>query len=470
MLARLASRLRLHQAWGKQQQLQLGVRCLSLLSPGESEELLVAGDTNNALRNSFPSRRSNIPSFIVMDVMRDAIRMDEHVAKHGGDAVIHMEVGQPSTGAPQKVIEAARQALGKHRLGYTDALGLPELRENIARSYNTYYGVHIDPADIIVTTGSSGAFVVAFIAMFDAGARVALAAPSYPCYRNILQALGCEVVPLPVDVSTRYQPTVDMLKRAELERGRIDGLIIASPSNPTGTILEAHELQLLCDHCSAHGIQLISDEIYHGIHFNQPATTALRFSKDAVVMNSFSKFYSMTGWRVGWMVVPRKELHKPLTALLQNFTVCAPTLCQHAAVAAFDCQEELLPHVQRYKRNAEILMNELPKAGFKGLCAPDGAFYLYADISDTTSDSLQFCKQLLQQTGVATTPGIDFDIDRGHKFMRFSYCGLEADMVEATRRLINWKARIALCLLAWFGAPACFGKLWYRKFITSGIE
>eukprot|EP00899_Mesostigma_viride_P009307 jgi/Mesvir1/18378/Mv14261-RA.2 len=304
----------------------------------------------------------------------------------------------------------------------------------------------VHPDRIMVTTGSSGAFLVAFTSLFDAGARVALAAPGYPCYRNILQALGCEPVLLDAGRATRFQPTVRMLEEAERSTGRpLDGLIVASPCNPTGTILAHEELKALCEYCDQRGIRLISDEIYHGIHFGAPAMTALRFSQRPMIINSFSKYYSMTGWRVGWIVAPEadsdwsQKLSTRLESLLQNFSICAPAVSQHAALEAFACGDELEGHRRRYARNAEILMDVLPRAGFSGLCPPDGAFYLYADIGDLTDDSLSFCRRMLVETGVAATPGVDFDPIKGRRFMRFSYAGSTEDIADAAERLVRWR-------------------------------
>lgn len=369
--------------------------------------------------------------FIVMEVLRAA---NERQAA-GGD-VLHLEVGQPSTPAPQGVLAAARLALDTDRIGYTDALGLPALRGAIARWYRQKHGVTVDPARIAVTTGSSGGFLLGFLAAFAAGDRVALAAPGYPAYRNILRALDIEPVELPAGPETRFQPTVDLLEA--LDRP-VRGLIVASPSNPAGTMLAPAELRRLADWCAARGVRLVSDEIYHGIEYGGvPAATALGMTERAIVINSFSKYFSMTGWRLGWMVVP-PELVRSVECLAQNLYISPPTLSQAAAVAAFDCVDELEGHVARYRRNRDLLLNELPKAGLSKLAPADGAFYLYADVSDLTDDSEAFCRRILQETGVAITPGVDFDTARGHRFVRLSFAGAEADMAEAARRLIAWR-------------------------------
>ncbi|MBC8337368.1 MAG: pyridoxal phosphate-dependent aminotransferase [Alphaproteobacteria bacterium] len=378
------------------------------------------------------SRRGIIPPFIVMDVMRDA---NEREAQ--GEGVLHLEVGQPGTPAPGPVLEAAKAALSDDRLGYTDALGLAALKKRIARHYRDFYGVEIDSARIVATTGSSGGFVLAFLAAFDAGDRVALASPGYPAYRNILKALGVEVVDLLSGPETNFQPTPDLIERAASTGGRIDGLIVASPSNPTGTMIHADGLKALADYCRDTGIRLISDEIYHGITYGEAAETVLRFSDDTVVINSFSKYFSMTGWRLGWMVVP-PDLHRSIECLSQNLFISPPTLSQYAGIAAFDCMDALDANVARYASNRALLLERLPQAGFESLAPAEGAFYVYADIANLTNDSQDFCRRMLAETGVATTPGIDFDPERGNRFMRFSFAGEKAVIAEATERLKQW--------------------------------
>lgn len=377
------------------------------------------------------SRRGSIPPFIVMDVMRAAF--EREAAK--GD-VLHLEVGQPSTPAPRAVIAAAKAALDAERLGYTDAFGIPGLRARIAQHYRDWYGVEVPLPRIVVTTGSSGAFVTAFLAAFDVGDRVALAEPCYPCYKNILAALGIEPVRVPATEASRFQPTVELLETVE---GPLDGLIVASPSNPTGTMLTRGELEAVADYCDARGIRLISDEIYHGITYGEAAATALAFTEHAVIVNSFSKYFSMTGWRLGWMVVP-EDLVRPVECLAQNFYISPPSLSQHAAVAAFDCHDELRANVARYSANRALLLKRLPEAGFNHLAPAQGAFYIYADVSHLTNDSEAFCRRMLNETGVAATPGIDFDPARGHAYMRFSFAGSTEDMAEAADRLKAWLA------------------------------
>ena len=377
------------------------------------------------------SKRGSIPPFIVMDVMRAANARE--IAR--GD-VIHLEVGQPSTPAPTGVLAAAERALRADKLGYTDAFGISSLRQSIARHYRDWYGADVSAERIAVTTGSSGAFLLAFTAAFDAGDRVAIVEPGYPCYKNILRALDIETVALPGSAATRFQPTVDLLEK---HGGRLDGLIVASPSNPTGTMLAPGELAELARYCRARGIRLISDEIYHGIVYGGVAqATAAALDAGAIVINSFSKYFSMTGWRLGWMIVP-EDLLRPVECLAQNFFISPPALSQHAALGAFECHDELEGNVARYARNRAHLLAHLPKAGFDRLAPSDGAFYIYAEIGHLTNDSQDFCRRMLDETGIATTPGVDFDRGRGSTTLRISFAGSEADMETATRRLEAWK-------------------------------
>ena len=379
------------------------------------------------------SRRGQVPPFIAMDMLRAA---NERAAA-GGD-VLHLEVGQPGSRAPDPVCAAARRALEEGAyLGYTDARGIPELRRAIAEHYRADYGVEVDPERTLVTPGSSGGFQLAFLAAFEPGDRVALAAPGYPAYRNILAALGLETVTVLADEEHRFQPTPDLLDAVE---GPLHGLIIASPSNPTGTMLGRAELGALVDYCRDRGVRLISDEIYHGIAFGERAVSTLEFGDEAIVVNSFSKYFAMTGWRLGWSIVP-EDLLRPMECLAQNLFISPPTLSQYAGVAAFGCKAELDQVVEGYARNRAILLRELPKAGFDRLAPADGAFYLYADVGHLTNDSEDFCRRMLAETGVATTPGIDFDPERGRRFLRFSFAGAEADMAEAARRLAAWTGR-----------------------------
>ncbi|HEX7968432.1 MAG TPA: aminotransferase class I/II-fold pyridoxal phosphate-dependent enzyme [Stellaceae bacterium] len=376
------------------------------------------------------ARRGQVPPFIAMDVLRAA---NERAA--AGDDVLHLEVGQPSTPAPAAVLAAARAALERETLGYTDALGLPALREAIAAHYRRSNGVALDPARVIVTTGSSGAFLLAFLAAFEPGDHVAMAAPSYPAYRNILTALDLVPVELPAGPEHRYQATLDLLRG---RHGRLDGLIVASPANPTGTMLAPHELAGIARYCRDMGIRFVSDEIYHGITYGMTAATALATSAEAIVVNSFSKYFSMTGWRLGWMVAP-PDMLRAIECLAQNLFISPPALSQHAAIAAFDCRGELDANVARYAANRALLLEELPKAGFIRFAPADGAFYLYADVAHLTNDSPEFCRRMLREIGVACTPGIDFDPARGNATLRLSFAGATAAMAEAARRLKAWR-------------------------------
>ncbi len=382
------------------------------------------------------SRRSRIQPFIVMDVLRAANARDA-MARRPEERCIHLEVGQPATSAPRAVIEAARRALTDDRLGYTESLGIPELRARIARHYGEAYGVEVPAGRVMVTAGSSGAFLLAFLAAFDAGERVALADPGYPAYRNMLRALDLEPVGVAAAPEAKFQPTLAALEALAGPRP-LDGLIIASPANPTGSMLSPAELAALAAWCRSRGVRLVSDEIYHGIVYGEPAATALQFGDDAIVVNSFSKYYSMTGWRLGWMVLP-PDLVRAVEVLAQNLFISPPTLPQLAALAAFDTAEELDANVARYRRNRDILLARLPQAGFERFAAPDGAFYLYADVAHLTNDSEVFCERMLAEAGVAATPGTDFDPSRGRAYVRFSFAGSEAEMEEAARRLIAWR-------------------------------
>jgi aspartate/methionine/tyrosine aminotransferase len=376
-------------------------------------------------------RSQCLPPFHVMEVMRAADAREVM-----GDAVYHMEVGQPDTSAPEGVLAAAEVALRSHRLGYTDSLGLPELRQAIAGHYKESYGQDVDPGRVIVTTGSSGAFVQSFLAAFDIGDRVALASPGYPCYRTILSALGIEAVLLETDINQAFQPTTALLDQARVE-GPLDGLIIASPANPTGSMLSDAALAELAVYCKTHSIRMISDEIYHGVTYTQKASTALAYNDEAIVINSFSKYFSMTGWRLGWMIAP-VGLMQACERLGQNLFISPPTLSQVAAVAAFDCKDELALNVARYARNRTVLLDQLPAIGFDRIAPADGAFYLYADVTALTNDSQEFCQRMLAETGVAATPGIDFDSARGHRYLRFSFAGATKTMVNAADALKRW--------------------------------
>jgi aspartate/methionine/tyrosine aminotransferase len=374
------------------------------------------------------ANRAEVAPFYVMEVMKAAAER-ERVAGE----VLHLEVGQPSTPAPKPVLEAARLALDANRLGYTDATGVPELRERIAVHYGERYGVDVDPGRIAVTMGASGGFVLAFLAAFDAGDRVAVTQPGYPCYRNTLEAFGVEAVAVPVGPESRFVPTRALLDAA----APLDGLMIASPANPTGTAFSREELDDISSYCRSNDIRLIADEIYHGIEYGEPVPTALSADPDAVVLQSFSKYFSMTGWRLGWMVLPN-DLVRPVERLAQNLFISPPTLSQLAAVAAFDATDELDGNVARYAANRQVLLDGLGEVGLDHYASPDGAFYFYIDVSNLTDDSQDLCRIWLDELGVACTPGIDFDPALGHRYVRLSYSESTADVTEATRRIATW--------------------------------
>jgi len=380
-------------------------------------------------------RGAAAPPFIVMDVITAANARQASLPA-GAPHVIRMEVGQPGTGAPKGAAEAAARALTEGRpMGYTEAFGIPSLRQRIADHGMSWYGVDVPMGRIAVTMGASGAFPLAFIAAFDRGDRVAMATPFYPPYVNILTALGIEPVMLEAGPETRFQPTVAMLEKLD---PRPQGLIVASPCNPAGTMLHPDELAAIARWCHENDVRLISDEIYHGLNYDSPIATAAAFSPSAVVVNSFSKYFSMTGWRIGWLVLP-EDLVRPVECLAQNFFISAPHISQVAAEAAFDCDEELRENIARYRRSRDHLLATLPAAGFPHLSPAEGAFYLYADVSERTNDSAAFCARMLAEAGIAATPGLDFDRTRGNRFVRFSYCGPEADMREAAARLARWR-------------------------------
>jgi aspartate/methionine/tyrosine aminotransferase len=378
-----------------------------------------------------PSARSGVPPFMVMDVMAAAARIEEQGAR-----VIHMEVGQPAASAPSSALKAAEAALKTGRIGYTEALGIPSLRARISRHYKESYGAAIDPARIVVTTGSSGGFILAFLALFEPGDRVAVAEPGYPPYRHILTALGCEPVSIPISEETRWALTVDGVMAAH-RRKPLAGVLVGSPANPTGTMLDADHLKTLERACDDAGIKFISDEIYHGLDYAFPAETAAKISPDALVVNSFSKYFCMTGWRVGWMVVP-ESLIRTVDRLQGNLAISVPTLAQIAAEAAFDGRGEMEAVKHGYEENRRILIEGLPKAGLGKFLPADGAFYLYADVSDFTDDSHAFAKKMLEETHVAATSGVDFDPVRGRHFIRFCYAGSQAEMHEAVERIGKW--------------------------------
>ncbi len=378
---------------------------------------------------------ASAPPFLVMDVI-SAANARQAALPPGAPPVIRMEVGQPGTGAPAGAVAAAQAALRSgHPLGYTEAFGLRSLRHRIAAHALDWYGLTLPIERIAVTVGASGAFPLAFLAAFDPGDRIAMAAPFYPPYVNILTALGMTPVIMEATLETRFQPTVAMLEKLD---PRPDGLIVASPCNPAGTMLHRDELAAIAVWCDRNGVRLISDEIYHGLNYDSPIASAAEFSDSAIVVNSFSKYFSMTGWRIGWLVLP-SDLARPVECLAQNMFISAPYIAQVAAEAAFDCQDELQANIAAYRRSRDHLLTALPAAGFDRLSPAEGAFYLFADIGERSNDSVAFCARMLQEAGVAVSPGVDFDRTRGGRFIRFSYCGPEADMRAAADRLRHWR-------------------------------
>ncbi|WP_126976713.1 pyridoxal phosphate-dependent aminotransferase [Frigidibacter oleivorans] len=377
------------------------------------------------------SRRGEVDPFIVMDVM-EAARRAEAAGRH----IIHMEVGQPSTPAPAAARAALARAMEADALGYTVALGLPALRAGIAALYRRWYGVDLNPDRVVVTAGSSGAFLLAFTALFDAGERVALGEPGYPSYRQILRALSLTPVGLPTRIEDRFQPRPEDVAAAE----DIAGLIVASPANPSGTMLARGALAALMQAAADRGIGFVSDEIYHGLHYEGRATSALEIGDEAYVINSFSKYFSMTGWRIGWMVVPEDHI-RTVERLAQNMFICPPHASQIAALGALEAAEELEANRAVYAENRRLMLERLPKAGFTRIAPPDGAFYIYADVSELTTDSRAFAAEILDGAGVAVTPGLDFDPQRGAQTLRFSYARSTADIAEGLDRLARLMAQ-----------------------------
>jgi len=375
------------------------------------------------------STRSQVDPFIVMDVMQAAAN-----AEAAGRHIIHMEVGQPSTGAPQGAVAALTKAMAQGPLGYTVALGLPALRARIAQMYGEWYDVDLDPARVVITPGSSGGFILAFTALFDTADRVGIGAPGYPSYRQILRALALSPVDLPAAPENRYQPVA-----ADFAALDLAGLLVASPANPTGTMLDRDAMGALIGACHDSDMSFISDEIYHGIEYDKKAVSALELTDEAYVINSFSKYFSMTGWRVGWMVVPPDHV-RVVERIAQNMFICAPHASQIAALAAMDCGEELQANMDVYRANRALMLDGLRSVGFDRIAPPDGAFYVYADVSQITNDSRALARDILDRADVAVTPGLDFDPVRGHTTLRFSYARATADIAEGIARLQRYMA------------------------------
>jgi len=376
------------------------------------------------------SNRCDIAPFYVMEVMRSAAERES-----AGKEVLHLEVGQPSTPAPSGARQSAIRAIEEEILGYTSALGIEPLRERLSLHYLEWYNATIPAARIAVTMGASGAFTLAFLACFESGDRVAVPTPGYPCYRNVLRALDVEVVDLPVGPETRFQPSPEGLESI----GPIDGLVVASPSNPTGTMLLEEELLEIINWCKTKDVRLISDEIYHGVTYGTAAPTAASFWEEAIVVNSFSKYFSMTGWRVGWLILP-DNLVSPIERLAQNAFIAAASVSQHAALGAFDSHSELEVNLDRYRANRQILLEGLPTVGIDKLAPADGAFYIWAQVDHLCDDSQALAQEWLSELGIAVTPGIDFDPREGHRFIRFSFAGSTREALQTIEKLNNWSA------------------------------
>lgn len=378
------------------------------------------------------SSRSDIPMFRALDILRE---VNERAAN--GYDIKRMGAGQPNVGAPPEALEYAISMIRKDpRQGYTEAVGMPALQDRIASYYKSYYNTNVRSKNIVLTMGSSGGFILAFLAAFDAGDRVALTAPTYPAYRNMLKSMNIECVEIESSWETNYQPTVELLEKCKVD---FDGLIINSPSNPTGTMIDPKTLKEICDWCHKKGIRVISDEAYHGITYENKAHTALQYSNETIVLNTFSKYFAMTGWRLGWMVVP-EDLQDRIKKLAENLFVSPPTISQHLAFKIFDHLDILDKYVETYRENRNIILNELPKAGFDKLSSTDGAFYVYADIHNLTNNSEEFCRRMLDEAKVSTTPGSDFDLTRGHTTIRICYADKTEDIKDACHRLIKWRS------------------------------
>jgi aspartate/methionine/tyrosine aminotransferase len=381
-----------------------------------------------------PALRAAVAPFIAMEVLSEA-----HAIEAKGGSVVHMELGEPGAPAPRAVREAAKRALERGTIGYTPALGLPALRERIARHYADTYGVRLDPARVAVTTGSSAGFILAFLACFDAGDRVAIASPGYPAYRNILEALGIEPVIIETGPADRWAITPAAIAAAHAQ-APLSGVLVMSPANPTGVMMGEAAIAALARECERLGLWFVSDEIYHGLTYEGPAATALAHAKDAVIVNSFSKYFCMTGWRIGWLVLPER-LTRPVERLAQNLFISPPYLSQVAAEAGFDCVPELEAVKQGYAENRALLLEAPPRMGLSDLLPVDGAFYVYGDVARLTNDSVEFCRRVLTEAGVAITPGVDFDRERGQRYVRLSFAGSPQSVREGVERLGNWLRR-----------------------------
>tara|TARA_Y100000589_G_scaffold318606_1_gene346278 strand:+ start:578 stop:1729 length:1152 start_codon:yes stop_codon:yes gene_type:complete len=379
------------------------------------------------------SVRGSVDPFIVMDVMEAASKKEK-----AGYEVVHLEVGQPGTSAPEMAKERVKNSLSDSTMGYTVALGIPELREKIADLYKRWYKIKVDPERVIVTPGSSGAFILTFTGLFDVGDKVGIGSPGYPSYRQILKALSLNTTTIKTFSDNKFQPVA-----ADIIDNCLDGLLVASPANPTGSMLNKGDLEKLTDACKMKQTVFISDEIYHGIEYESRAVSALEVSNDCIVINSFSKYFSMTGWRLGWVVVPKNHIRQ-FERLAQNMFICAPHISQVAALGALDAYDELDSNLKMYEKNRTMLIEKLPRMGLKNFAPPDGAFYFYLDVSEYTDDSVTFAKSILDEVQVAVTPGIDFDPERGLKTIRLSYACSSSDLKEGLKRLEKFMSNYSL--------------------------
>lgn len=379
------------------------------------------------------SRRSEVSPFLAMDALREAKELER-----AGRRIIHMELGEPGAPTPQAIRQAGVSALSRGQLGYGEALGHLVLREQIAAFYEKKYRVKIAPDRIVITTGSSGAFLLTLIAGFDPGARIAVTQPGYPAYTNILTALGLKSAHLSLSFENNFTPTAPLLAALHKEE-KLQGALLMNPANPTGTMISNEALADICRFCELENITFISDEIYHGLEYEKQAQSALCFSENAIIVNSFSKYYAMTGWRLGWIVAPTTWV-RALERLQQSLAICPPTLSQTAALAAFSAHEEVENNRLIYARNRQLLLDRLPTIGLSRFAPPDGAFYFYVDVSRFTTDSLSFSRRLLIEAGVAVTPGVDFDPQNGGHWIRLSYAGPETEVAEGVARLADWLA------------------------------
>ncbi|MCK5793001.1 MAG: aminotransferase class I/II-fold pyridoxal phosphate-dependent enzyme [Ketobacter sp.] len=380
-------------------------------------------------------KRSDISPFLVMEAFREA----HEVTKTGAD-VIHLSLGQPASKPPQQVLQKVAERMMEDKLGYTDACGIPALRERIAKHYRDEYGLEVPAERVFITIGSSAAFFLSMLCAFNPGDKLAIARPCYPAYPNMMKALDLVPVYLHTTTEDNFQPTVAML---EALPEKPQGLVIASPSNPSGTVIGPKRMKQLVEYCEQHGIRLISDEIYHGVTYGQRETSSvLEHSQQMIIINSFSKYYLLPGWRLGWVVMP-ENLCRPYETMLQNFFISPPAIAQHAALAVFECKDELDEVVRGYAVNRQILLDELPKAGFNELSPAEGAFYIYANVSSLTNDSREFCRRMLNEAHVCAVAGLDFDKESGHAYVRFSFAGETAEIREAMERLKRWMNKTA---------------------------